>query len=515
MTKNTQTINTPLTRGQKVIAFIHKHCKTPEGVNVGKPIVLENFQKQFILDIYDNPNTTRKAILSLARKNGKSALISCLLLCHILGTEAVENSQIISGAMSREQAALIFKLAKKMLELNPELDGLYKIIPSSKTIHGVKKNVEYRALSSEGSTAHGLSPVLALLDEVGQIRGSMTPFVEAIVTSQGAYENPLLIMISTQAPSDTDYLSVQIDDAIRSNDPHTICHLYCADDQADLMDENQWVKANPAIGLFRSKKDLEEQLKQAARVPSMESSARNLLLNQRIALDSLWLAPAVWKQCGGDPNVDVFRQSNYVSMGLDLSTRNDLTAIVLACKDDLDNIHLLTYAFTPLDGIRERELMHKVPYTQWVNSGHLTAVPFKSIDYEWVCEYMKIVLDDLGIKISSIEFDRWRINEFKAAAERVGFCQNAIFHEVGQGYRDFSPRVEAFETHLLNEKILHGNHPILNMGAAGAVVVRDPSGNRKIDKSKAATKIDALVAGVMAVGAFMQSVEADIDAMIG
>jgi phage terminase large subunit-like protein len=366
--------------------------------------------------------------------------------------------------MSREQASLIFNLAVKMLQLNPDLEGLYKVIPSGKRIHGLRKNVEYKALSSDGSTAHGLSPVLALLDEVGQIRGSMTPFVEAITTSQGAYENPLLVMISTQAPSDSDFLSIQIDDALRSGDPHTVCHLYCADPESDLMDEEQWKKSNPALDLFRSKKDLEEQLKQASRVPSMEASARNLLLNQRIALDSLWLAPTVWKECGGLPDLEVFRSGMPVSMGLDLSMRNDLTAVVLASMDDEGVIHLLPFAFTPEEGIRARELQHKVPYTQWIQNGSLIGVPSKSMSYDWLCQFMRIKLEELEIHVTSIEFDRWRIEDLKSSASREGFCQDAEWHEVGQGFRDFSPRIEAFESLLLNGKIRHGSHPVLNMG---------------------------------------------------
>jgi len=513
MTK--QKIATVETRGHKVIRFIEELCLIPEGAKVGQKIVLESFQKRFILDIYDNPHGTRKAILSLARKNGKSALIACLLLCHIVGCERKQNSQIVSGAMSREQASLIFSLAVKMLELQPAFTGLYQITPSKKIITGLKANVEYKALSADGTTAHGLSPVLALLDEVGQIRGAMTPFVEAITTSQGAYENPLLMMISTQAPSDSDFLSIQIDDALRSGDKHTVCHLYCAAEECDMMDESQWAKANPALGLFRSKKDLEEQLKQASRIPSMESSVRNLLLNQRIAMESLWLAPRVWKECCGEPDLDIFRSGLPVAMGLDLSSRNDLTAVVLACKDTEGVIHLLPFGFTPMDGVRERQLLQKIPYETWINAGQLIAVPNKSIDYDWVCEFMKGKLDDLQINVTSVFFDRWRINEFKGSAERTGFCQEAEFIEVGQGYQSMSPRVENFETLLLNGKIRHGNHALLNLGASTAIVVRDPSGNRKLDKGKSGSKIDALVAGVMAVGGFMVSQEVDVEALIG
>ena len=503
-----------MTRGEKVVAFITRYCLTPEGSDVGKPLKLADFQKRFILEIYDNPAGTRRAILSIARKNGKSALIAGIMLAHIVGPEAQQNSQIVSGAMSRDQAALVFNLAVKMLDMQPAFAGLYKYTPSGKRIVGLRKNVEYRALSADGTTAHGLSPVLAILDEVGQVRGSSSPFVEAITTSQGAHAAPLLMAISTQSPSDADLLSIWIDDAMRSNDPHIVCHLYAADAECDLLDPKQWEKANPALGTFRNKADLEEQLKQAARIPSMEASSRNLLLNQRIALESLWLAPAVWKSCSGEIDMDAFRHG-HVSMGLDLSMRNDLTAAVLAAKDDDGIVHLLPFVFSPESGLKDRELRDKAPYTTWSNKGQLIAVPGSTLDYEWLCQYLKIKLDELGISIASIQFDRWRINELKSAASRAGFAQDAAWVEVGQGYQSMSPRIEAFETHLLQCNMRHGGHPLLNMAAANAIVVRDAANNRKIAKDKTTQRIDPLVAAVLAVGAFMdQPVEFDVGAMI-
>jgi phage terminase large subunit-like protein len=505
-----------LTRGQRVLAFAEAYCLVPEGAKVGAKLKLEPFQRKFILDIYDNPKGTRRAIMSIARKNGKSALIAALMLAHIVGPEAKQNSQVVSGAMSRDQAALVFNLASKMLDLQPLFAGLYRTIPSTKRIIGLRKNVEFRALSADGTTAHGLSPILAILDEVGQVRGPMTPFIEAITTSQGAHENPLLVMISTQAPSDADFLSMQIDDAKRSGDPHTVCHVYEADADCDLLDESQWAKANPALNTFRSKKDLEEQLKQASRIPSIEASARNLLLNQRVALESLWLAPGVWKENGGLPDLEVFRSGTYVSMGLDLSQRNDLTAAVLAAKDDDGVVHLLPFVFSPTEGMAERENRDKAPYTAWVKAGQLVAVPGKVLDYEWVSEWLRLKLGELGISPSSVQFDRWRINEMKQAAERAGFAQDAEWCEIGQGFKDMSPRVEMFEQLLLQGKLRHGAHPLLNMSAANAIAVSDPANNRKLDKSKATQRIDPLVAAVMAVGAFTDQGSAlDIAAMIG
>jgi phage terminase large subunit-like protein len=180
----------------------------PEGALVGRPIELLPFQKAFIKAIYDNPAGTSRAYLSIARKNGKSSLIAAIALAHIVGPQARQNSQIISGARSRDQASLVYKLAEKMVRLNPALSKIVKPIPSQKTLIGLPMNVEYRAISAEAGTAHGLSPIVAILDEVGQVKGLHDAFVEAIETAQGAHESPILIAISTQAATDADLFSV-------------------------------------------------------------------------------------------------------------------------------------------------------------------------------------------------------------------------------------------------------------------------------------------------------------------
>lgn len=506
----------PRSRGQRMCAFMEQYCIVPEGMKVGQPLELEPFQKKFLLDVYDNPDTTYDAILSTAKKNGKTSLIAGIVLGHTIGPERMQNSHIVSGAMSREQAALVFNLAVKMANLNPKLEGLYRYSPSGKRMVGLKANVEYKATSAEASTAQGQSPVMVVLDEAGQVRGPTSDFIEALSTAQGAYDNPLRIIISTQAPSDADFLSILIDDAIRSKDPHTVCHVYQALKDCGLMDKKQWREANPALGKFRSLTDLEKQLTRAARLPSLENSVRNLLLNQRVSLDSLWLAPSIWKANSGAIDPDVFRDATYVSLGLDLSKRNDLTAAVLSAKDDLGVMHLKPYVFIPEKGLAEKELRDKAPYQEWVKQGHLILVPGTTLDYEWVCHYLKREIEEKDILIHSVNFDRWRIQELQAAAGRAGFAQLAEWKEVGQGYKDLSPRIEHMETLLLQEKIRHGSHPLLNMAAAVAITVRDPANNRKLDKSKSTQKIDPLVAAVMSVGAFMvQKEEFDVRALIG
>ena len=502
-------------RGARVIAFIETYCYVPEGKGVGKPIKLAPFQKKFIKDIYDNPHGTRRAILGIARKNGKSALIASIMLAHICGPEAVQNTQIISGAMSREQASLVFNLAVKMIQMSPELSKVTRIVPSKKMIVGLARNVEYQALAAEGTTAHGLSPIVAILDEVGQVKGPTSPFLEAILTSQGAHENALQIFISTQAASDADFLSIMIDDAERSGDKKTVCHVYAADEGCDLLDKKQWKKANPALGIFRNESDLKEQLEQASRLPSMENGARNLLLNQRISLQSLWLAPSPWKACGGPVDIEVFRR-NPVALGLDLSMRTDLTAAVLAAMED-NVVHLMPFVFAPMDGMAERALRDRAPYDAWVRDGQMTAVPGSTVDYDYVAEWLRDTLDDLQIEVNTIAFDRWRVDIFQKACADCGAFPFSEWSEVGQGYRDISPRMESFEGKLLAKQIRHGAHPLLSMSASNAIATLDPAGNRKLDKSKSTLRIDPLVAAVMALHAVTDgntAFEFDLDALI-
>ena len=481
-----------MTRADKIIRFIEKHCVTPEGAHVGAPLVLAEFQKQFIRDVYDNPAGTRRAILSVSRKNGKSGLIAGLLLAHLVGPEAKLNSQIVSGAMSRDQAALVFNLAAKMVQLSPKLSGLVRIVPSGKRLLGLPLNTEYKALAAEGKTAHGLSPVLAILDEIGQVRGPQSDFIDAITTSQGAHANPLLIAISTQAAGDADLLSTWIDDAAKSNDPRIVCRLYAAPDGCDLMDMEAWKAANPALGLFRSLDDLREQMAQAARMPSMENSARNLLLNQRVSTECPFISPDVWKACAGTPAP--FDDAP-VYAGLDLSARTDLTALVLIGKVD-GAWQVQPHFWTPAEGLLDRAKRDRVPYDLWHRQGFLKTTPGATVDYEHVATDMAEICADLNLQ--AIAYDRWRIDILKRELERVGIELPLI--EWGQGFKDMAPALDHLEAELLNGRIAHGNHPALSMCAANAIVTKDPAGSRKLDKARATGRIDGLQAMAMAFG---------------
>jgi len=490
-----------MTRGERVIAFIERYCKAPEGEHVGKPIQLEAFQRDFIKAVYDNPQGTRRAILSIGRKNGKTALIAGILLAHICGPEAVLNTQIVSGAMSRDQAAVVFNLACKMIQLSPEMTRITRIVPSSKRIMGLTRNVEFRALSADGRTAHGLSPVLAILDELGQVRGPQSDFIDAIITAQGAHKNPLQMVISTQSPNDADLLSIWIDDAKESNDPHIVCHVYAADKDCDLLDPVAWAAANPAIGKFRSLKDVEEQAKQAVRMPSAEATFRNLVLNQRVEVISPFISRGIWLLNSQEPDESAFYECP-VYVGLDLSAKTDLTAMMLVAFKE-GRWHVRTTVWTPEKGLRDRAKRDRAPYDVWHKQGLIRAVPGAAIDYELVAKDIAETLAECNVQ--AVAFDRWRFDLLKKEFDKLGLDLPLV--PFGQGFKDMAPALDSLETVLLNEQMAHGANPVLTMCMANSRVEKDAAGNRKLNKAKATGRIDAAVALAMAMGVTPQMAE--------
>lgn len=484
----------PLTRGESVIAFIERYCLVPEGKHVGQPMRLEAFQKRFILDVYDNPAGTRQGILSIARKNGKSGLIAAIMLAHLVGPVARQNSQIVSGARSRRQAAIVFNLAVKMVRLSPQLSKLIRYTPSGKTMTGLVPNTTYEALSAEAGTAHGLSPVLAIIDEMGQVKGPYDAFIEAIETAQGAYDDALELVISTQAPSDADMLSIRIDDAIRSGDPTVVCHLYAAPKDAELTDRAGWEAANPALGSFRSEVEIANKAAEAARMPSVENSFRNLYLNQRVNRFTPFISPGVWKSCAGEVDEAAFYEGP-VYGGLDLSLTTDLTSLILIARRD-DAWHVKSIFWTPKATLFDRSRRDRAPYDTWVRDEFMIATPGPAVEYGHVAS--DIARITAGMDVRRIAFDRHRMAILQAELDRIGVV--LPFEPFGQGFVSMAPAVDRAEIEFLHGRIRHGGHPVLTMCVANAVVQTDPAGNRKLDKAKSTGRIDGAVSLVMAIG---------------
>jgi phage terminase large subunit-like protein len=487
-----------LTRGERNIAWIESVCRVPEGALVGQPVVLRDWQREIIRSVYDQD--TRRAIVSFGRKNGKTALAAFLLLLHLCGPEARPNSQLYSAAQSREQAAILFALAAKVVRQSPDLSQYVAVRDTAKQLACAEIGTLYRALSAEASTAYGLSPVFVVHDELGQVRGPRSELYEALETASGAQESPLSLVISTQAPTDADLLSVLIDDAKANGDPRTRLFLYTAPESMDPFSEEAIRAANPAYGDFQNPVEVRDQAEAARRMPSAENGYRNLILNQRVNMNNPFVSREVWESNAGAASEEAFKVGP-VFIGLDLSARNDLTAMIAAAKDEAGIWHVRSQFFTPLNGLEDRAKRDRTPYDLWVKQGWMDATPGATVDYEVVADRLLEWFDSMPVRL--VAFDRWRMDELKACLARRG--RELPMEPFGQGVVSMAPALDFIEAELLNTRVRHGGHPVLRMCAGNAVVVSDPAGNRKLDKSKATGRIDGMVALVMALGVAAKS----------
>lgn len=515
-------------RVKRIIRFIE--CLiVPSGKGEGKPFKLNRAERRFIQAVYgptyrsgaEQLRVVRRAILSMARKNGKTAYTSCLVLVHLVGPEAITNGEIYSAATEREQAAIVFKYAAQIVRADPELESLIKIVDSTKTMLCYSNGSTYKAISAEAGSKYGYNPSVCVYDELAQARNR--DLYDALDTSMAARLEPLFIVISTQSNDPQHILSTLIDDGLSGRDPSTVCHLYAVPDDADdvFTDEKLWRKANPALGDFRSLAEMRTAAKRAQRMPTFESAFRNLYLNQRCDAQSPLIPRIEWEGCRGDAEIEPGSQ---IYLGLDLSGKTDLTAMVGISAGDQDRVK--AWFWKPKETVNEHENRDRVPYTTWERQGFIETTPGRAVQYEWVADRLAQIVGEY--EVIGLAFDRWRIDDLMNAMGKIDLeayidgkdkARAGALRMVpwGQGFASMTQAVEALEVAVLERKLVHDGNPVLQWNISNAMTVSDPAGGRKLDKSKTRFRIDGAVALAMACGLksrdMQQVVKSDFDGL--
>lgn len=488
------------TRSDRVIAFIQ--CLTvPEGSLQGQPVHLEQFEIDFIRDVYREENgrrTVRRAILSMARKNGKSTIMACLALVHLVGPEAVTNGQIISAANDKDQAGVVFNLAAKMVRADPELMAMVNIIDSTKRMVCWHNGSIYRAISAEAGTKHGMSPTVYIFDELAQAKNR--ELFDTLDTAQGAHEEPLGVIISTQSHDPQHPLSEMIDDAQRGDDASIVCHLYeVPEDVKDIYNEKVWRLANPGLGTIRSIEDMRAMARRAKRMPSFENTFRNLALNQRINRLTTLAPKSVWMACA-QPDL-VFEEGEEVILSLDMAGKIDLCALVMM---GVKTPKVACWFWKPADFLDDHGKRDRIRYDLFAEQGLLETSPGKAIHPRLVA--MKIYELHKRQRVVALVHDRDRMDQLKRELDEIecpfqdGVGEGLPLYPWGQGYRSMAPSLDELERLLMEEELRHPSHPILTWCFSNAVVTSDPAGNRKFDKEKSRMRIDGAQSLAMAAG---------------
>ena len=505
-----------LTPAERNIVWVEKNLRIPDGPKVGQPFVFSNWQQNEIIKIYDNPiERTRQAILSFARKNGKTALAAAILLLHFVGPESRQNAQMYSAARTREQAGIVYDYARAMILQTDELQTIIDLVRSRKEMRCDARGTYYRALSADAISAFGLNPLFVVHDELGQVRGPEDDLYDSLETAMGAQVNPLSLVISTQASSDDDLLSTLIDDALAGYDPSRIATVYTADDLDRDKDTEVDIEkaltiegleaANPALYEFMNVKELKKQMEQAKRMPARLSNFMNLNLNMRIEVNDPFVSKVEWNKCAGD--LPAMSECVALYGGVDLSRTRDLTAfVVVGVKDGM--FYVYDKFWMPAIGLKERSDSQRIPYFSWHKQGYIEATPGSIIDRQWVADYIFDTYTKTPLE--KIAYDAWDYNHFVNNLERAGFPEwqvvpgegdkdELLFEMFRQGYFSMSPALRTAEQLIVEGLLVHGNSPPLNFNIANAKVIRDTSGNRKLDKSQDKKTIDGAIAMVMAL----------------
>lgn len=445
----------------------------------------------------------RTAVVSMGRKNGKTFLSAALAYCALCWPEAEERGEVYFAAIDKLQASKAWAEAKAMLERHPELSQRVNIIRFSKEIEvleGHGKGSVLKAVSADADSKLGMSPSFVLCDEAGYWPNR--DLFDVFDSALGARDNPLIVIISTQAKDDTHFFSEMLDYGLRVKDgeiedPTFHLSLFAAGEKDDPWNPETWEKANPALGDFNSLAQVERMAAQAQRIPSKEADFRNKILNQRVDGTVRFIAAREWNDCDLGPIDEKALEGRECYGSLDLSAARDLTCFLLVFPEGDGRYIVLPRFFLPEFDIDGKSDADRIPYNVWARQAdaRLTLLPGKVIDPALVAEYFA---DDAArFDIKAIAYDRWRIEDLKRELEKLSIDLPLV--PFGQGYRYMSPAVDVLEVTVAQQKLNHAGNQLMRMCASNAVITKDPAGARKLDKSEASGRIDGIVTLAMAL----------------
>ena len=474
---------------EQVLAFL-RTLPIVSGLKAGEKMELIEFQERFVRGVYaetEGARQVRLAGLSVARGNGKSALLAGLSLAHLLGPMKEPHGECYAAALDREQAGVLYRMVRAYIEATPWMAAAVNIRDWHKSIEVEADRSTWTALTSDARKAHGLAPSFWIADEVAQWRSR--ELWDNLKTGMAKRRNALGVTISTQAADDMHFWSQILD---QEPTPSFYVQLHAAPADCALDDREAWAAANPALGAFLNDDEFADSATMAMRSPSFEPAFRLLNLNQRVAAEGRFINPAEW-EANAEPFDAIELEGQRCYGGLDLSSTRDLTALALWFPD---TGKLLAWHWVPKDTIGERVERDRVPYDRWAADGWIETTVGRATDRVAIARQLADIRGRYDVQ--GIAFDRWRFEDLGKLLSDEGI--DLPMTEFVPGFKSYAPAVDAFERALLEGRMQHNGSPILKWQAGNIIVEPDPTGNRKPAKNKSIDRIDGLVSAIMACG---------------
>lgn len=488
-------------KADRAVTFIENLCHT-KGKWAGTPFWLLPWQEQLIRDIFgivkpDGNRQFRTAFVEICKKVGKSELAAAVAL-YLLYADNEPSAEVYGAAADRQQASIVFDVAKQMVEMSPALMKRSKLMAATKRIVNYGNAGYYQVLSAEVGGKHGFSVSGLVFDEI-HTQPNRQLYDVLIKGSSDARQNPFHFIITT-AGNDRHSIAFELHTKAvdilegRRVDPTFYPVVYGLKDDEDWEDEANWYKVNPSLGYTVDIERLRDAYREAKQNPADEITFKWLRMNMWVSSTTAWIPDAIYMR-GNEPIDMNALEGRDCYAGLDLSSTGDITALVLMFPPrDMDEKYIvLPFFWVPEDTIPRRVKSNSVPYDVWEKQGHILATEGNVIHYDFIEKFIY----DLAEKyhILEIAVDRWNATQMIQNLEGEGFT----IVPFGQGFSSMSAPTKEFYRLLMEGQIIHGGHPVLRWMAGDVVIDTDPAGNIKVTKAKSKEKIDGIVAAIMAL----------------
>jgi len=488
-------------KADRAVKFIENLCHT-KGKWAGKRFWLLPWQEQLIRDIFgivkpDGYRQFRTAFVEICKKVGKSELAAAVAL-YLLYADNEPSAEVYGAAADRQQASIVFDVARQMVEMSPALLKRSKLMTATKRIVNYGNSGYYQVLSAEVGGKHGFSVSGLVFDEI-HTQPNRQLYDVLTKGSSDARQNPLHFIITT-AGTDRHSIAYELHTKAvdilegRRVDPTFYPVVYGLKDDEDWEDEANWYKVNPSLGYTVDIERLRDAYREAKQNPADEVTFKWLRLNMWVSSTVAWIPDAIFMK--GNEEIDLAAlEGRDCYGGLDLSSTGDITALVLMFppRDEDEKYILLPFFWVPEETIPQRVKSASVPYDIWERQGYLLSTEGNVIHYDFIEKF----INDLAEKYHIVEIavDRWNATQMIQNLEGDGFTMVPF----GQGFASMSGPTKDFYRLLMEGKIIHGGHPVLRWMAGNVVVDTDPAGNIKVTKAKSKEKIDGIVAAIMAL----------------
>ena len=488
-------------KADRAVTFIENLCHT-KGKWAGTPFWLLPWQEQLIRDIFgivkpDGNRQFRTAFVEICKKVGKSELAAAVAL-YLLYADNEPSAEVYGAAADRQQASIVFDVAKQMVEMSPALMKRSKLMGATKRIVNYGNAGYYQVLSAEVGGKHGFSVSGLVFDEI-HTQPNRQLYDVLTKGSSDARQNPLHFIITT-AGNDRHSIAYELHTKAvdilegRREDPTFYPVVYGLKDDEDWEDEANWYKVNPSLGYTVDVERLRDAYREAKQNPADEITFKWLRCNMWVSSTVAWIPDAIYMR-GNEPIDMASLEGRDCYAGLDLSSTGDITALVLIFppRDEDEKFVLLPYFWIPEETIPRRVKANSVPYDIWEKQGYIMSTEGNVIHYDFIEKFIM----DLSEKyhILEIAVDRWNATHVIQNLEDNGLTMVPF----GQGFASMSAPTKEFYRLLMEGKIIHGGHPVMRWMAGNVVVDTDPAGNIKVTKAKSKEKIDGIVAAIMAL----------------